>query len=66
MEGIIGERTGFEKSYETTDQLESLNEMKISKMTDNSSDDVEIWREIRRNRQKVTLQTTKVLNLLLM
>jgi hypothetical protein len=66
VEGIIGERTGFEKSYETTDQLESLNEMKISKMTDNSSDDVEIWREIRRNRQKVTLQTTKVLNLLLM
>ena len=41
VEGIIGERTGFEKSYETTDQLESPNEMKISKMTDNSSDDVE-------------------------
>ena len=41
VEGIIGERMGFEKSYETSDQLESLNEMKISKMTDNSSDDVE-------------------------
>ena len=46
VEGITGERTGFdlhssEKSYETTDQLESPNEMKISKMTDNSSDDVE-------------------------
>ena len=46
VEGMTGERTGFdlhssEKTYETTDQLESPNEMKISKMTDNSSDDVE-------------------------
>jgi hypothetical protein len=27
VEGIIGERMGFEKSYETTDQLESPNEI---------------------------------------